>query len=255
MESSLSIIIPTHNSAIVLKRVLDSIFNQSANNWEILIMDGASTDDTLKIAKSYNDLRIRIYSEPDKGIYDAMNKGIKTAQGEWIFFLGSDDYLLESTTLEKMLENTNGYDMIYGDVESTHLPPEHSGKWDYENLLFNRCHQGIFYRRTVFDQIGLYPLKYLICADHYINLRIFLNRRMHTQYRPVVVAHHSSGGASQTTSDIVFYSELDRLIIRYGLRSLPHNILVKHCQRALKNHCTRPERVLISILLFFLKLF
>lgn len=253
--TTLSIILPTLNSSATIGRALMSILGQTFSDWEILLMDGDSSDDTVAIAKGYNDDRIKIHVAQDKGIYDAMNHGIQKAQGEWLYFLGSDDYLLEPTALEKMLINTNGYDMIYGDVESMHLPPEHSGEWDYENLLFNRCHQGIFYHRTVFDHIGLYPLKYPICADYYINLRIILNQRMHTQYRPVVVAHHSDGGASQTTSDIAFYSELDRMIIRYGLRTLPHDILIKHCQRALKNHCMRIERVSINILLFFLELF
>lgn len=252
---TLSIILPTLNSSDTIGRAFSSILNQTFTDWEIILMDGESSDDTIAIAKGYNDDRIKIHVAKDKGIYDAMNHGIKRATGEWLYFLGSDDYLLEPTVLEEMLINTNGYDMVYGDVESTHLPPEHSGEWSYGNLLFNRCHQGIFYRRTVFYRIGLYPLKYPICADYCINLRIFLNRRMHTQYRHVVVAHHSDGGASQTTSDIAFYSELDRLIIHYGLRSLPHDILIKHCQRALKNHCTRPERVLINMLLFILKLF
>ena len=253
--STLSIILPTLNSSATIDRALSSILDQTFTDWEILLMDGESRDDTVVIAKGYNDDRIKIHIAKDKGIYDAMNHGIQKATGKWLYFLGSDDYLLEPTVLEEMLTKTNGYDMIYGDVESTHLPPAHSGEWNHETLLFNRCHQGIFYRRTVFDRIGPYPLKYPVCADHYINLRIFLNRCMRTQYRPVVVAHHSDGGASQTLSDIAFYSEIDRLIIHYGLRSLPHDILIKHCQRALKNHCTHPERVLINMLLFFSKHF
>ena len=251
----LSIIIPTFNSGAVLSRAFDSIICQTFTDWEVLVMDGVSTDNTLEIANSYNDNRIRIYSEPDKGIYDAMNKGIKNAKGEWLYFLGSDDYLLGSDVLKRMLEGTDNLDMVYGDVEATHLPLKHYGEWGPETLYYNRCHQAIFYHRSVFDRIGLYPQKYPICADHYINLRIFLNRCMRTQYRPVVVAHHSDGGASQTLSDIAFYSEIDRLIIHYGLRSLPHDILIKHCQRALKNHCTHPERVLINMLLFFSKHF
>ena len=252
MDSYLTIIIPVYNSENTIRNAIECIIKQTFTNWEILIIDGASTDKTIEIAQSYNDSRIQIHSEPDKGIYDAMNKGIKKAQGEWLYFLGSDDYLLEPTVLEKMLVNTDGYDMVYGDVESTHLPLEHYGEWNYENLLYNRCHQGIFYRKAIFNRLGNYPIKYTICADHYINLLIFLNRHMHTQYRPVVVAHHSDGGASQVTSDIAFYSEIDRLIIRHGFRSLPREILVKHCRRALKNHCAHLERFLIKTLLIFI---
>ena len=126
---TLSIIIPTYNSASVLPKSLDSIVGQTFIDWEVLIMDGVSTDDTLKVAKSYNDSRIRIYSEPDKGIYDAMNKGIKKAAGNWLYFIGCDDWLLASNTLESIFSmDINKYDIIYGDVEAEHLVPEHSGE-------------------------------------------------------------------------------------------------------------------------------
>ena len=87
----LSIINPTFNSAKTLSRCLDSVISQSFTDWEVLMMDGVSNDDTIKIASSYQDSRIRIYSEPDKGIYDAMNKGIDKAHGEWLYFIDSDD--------------------------------------------------------------------------------------------------------------------------------------------------------------------
>lgn len=244
----LSIIIPTFNSGAVLSRALDSIICQTFTDWEVLVMDGVSTDNTLEIANSYNDNRIRIYSEPDKGIYDAMNKGIKRANGEWLYFLGSDDYLLKSNVLERMFERTDNLDMIYGDVEAPHLPPEHYGKWIPEMLSYNRCHQGIFYRRTAFDRLGLYPLKYPICADHYINLRLFLDSRFHLQYRPIKVAHHSAGGASTTRHDIAFYKDLDRLIVRYGIHSLPKQLLAEHCKAALSHHCTKPQRASLTLL-------
>ena len=244
----LSIVIPTFNSAGVLGKALDSLVSQTFKDWEVLIMDGASTDNTIAIAQSYNDDRIRVYSEPDNGIYDAMNKGIKKAKGEWLYFLGSDDYLLAPDVFDQMLEDTKGIDMVYGDVEATHLPVDHYGEWSVETLCYNRCHQAIFYRRSVFDQIGLYPLKYPICADHYINLRLFLRKSIHLQYRPIKVACHSAGGASSTETDMAFYNDMDRLIVRYGLFTLPKYTLKKHCQKALAQHCTRPQRMLLMLL-------
>ena len=133
----LSIIIPTFNSASVLPKALGSIVSQTFTDWEVLIMDGVSTDDTLKVAQSYDDSRIRIYSEPDKGIYDAMNKGIKKAQGEWLYFLGSDDWLLNATVLNQIFSNDiEKYDVIYGDVESTHLDQLHHGEWDMMKIKY-----------------------------------------------------------------------------------------------------------------------
>ena len=147
----LSIIIPTYNSASVLPKALESIVGQTFTDWEVLVMDGVSTDDTLKVAKSYNDSRIRIYSEPDKGIYDAMNKGIKKAHGEWLYFLGSDDWLMNENALSDVFVQgaLEGYDVVYGEVEAPHLASDHSGEWTLQTLDRNRCHQAIFYRRSV----------------------------------------------------------------------------------------------------------
>lgn len=251
----LSIIIPTYNSAIVIKRALESIISQTFRDWEVLVMDGVSKDNTLEIARSYNDERINVYSEPDNGIYDAMNKGIKKANGEFLYFLGSDDYLLKNDVLEQMLVDSDGLDMIYGDVEAVHLSAEHYGEWSFDTLLYNRCHQAIFYRSTAFKKVGLYPLCYPICADHYINLKLFIKRHAQSQYRPVKVAHHSEGGASSVIEDSAFYGQIDQIIVRLGLFRLPNAILVKHCRRALKNHCTHLQRIVFRVLLFFLELF
>lgn len=248
IHTSVSIIIPTFNSSESLGKTIESVLSQILKDWEIVIIDGVSTDDTLKIAQSFKDNRIRVYSEPDKGIYDAMNKGVKKANGEWLYFLGSDDYLLDADVFNQMLSNTDGIDVVYGDVKSSHLPAEHFGEWKDSALQYNRCHQAIFYRRSVFDQIGFYPLKYPICADHYINLRLFLNKKYCLQYRSVEVAYHSAGGASTTKTDTAFYNDMDRLIVRYGLFTLPKPILKKHCQNALAHHCTHPQRISLMLL-------
>ena len=249
----LSVIIPTLNSGCSLAHAIDSLLQQTFGDWELLIMDGGSSDDTIAIAKRGDDSRIKVHVANDHGIYDAMNHGIQLANGEWLYFLGSDDYLLESDVLEKMLEETDNLDMVYGDVEATHLPLEHYGEWSPETLSYNRCHQGIFYRRSVFDRLGSYPLIYPICADHYINLRLFLSKKFLLQYRPIVVAHHSAGGASSTKQDLAFYNDLDRLIVRYGIHSLPKQLLIKHCKAALAHHCTKPQRITLLSLHTWLK--
>ena len=129
-----SIIIPTFNSACHIKSCLNSIVCQNYLDWEVLIMDGVSKDDTVKIAESYSDSRIHVYSEPDKGIYDAMNKGIKKAQGEWLYFLGSDDWLVDNEVLANVSNQlSHDLDVFYGDVDAPHLPPRHKGEWMIED--------------------------------------------------------------------------------------------------------------------------
>ena len=111
-----SIIIPTFNSAKTLNSAIESVLNQSFDKYEILIIDRVSCDETLKIAQSFNDERIRILSDMDKGIYDAMNKGIKLAKGEWVYFLGSDDRFYDETILDKVSLYKSFSKIIYGNV-------------------------------------------------------------------------------------------------------------------------------------------
>ena len=113
-----TIVIPTFNSAQTLKRSLDSVLGQGFTQLEILVIDGVSTDNTLDIIRtcSLKDNRLQYISEQDSGIYDAMNKGIKRASGDWIYFLGSDDRLYDDSVLEKIhLVITGGnYLLVYG---------------------------------------------------------------------------------------------------------------------------------------------
>jgi glycosyltransferase involved in cell wall biosynthesis len=99
-----SIIIPTFNSEKVLRECLNSIVEQTFNNYEIILIDGLSTDSTVDIIKEYslNNPNIHWVSEKDLGIYDAMNKGIKIANGEWVYFLGSDDKLSSNNALQEI---------------------------------------------------------------------------------------------------------------------------------------------------------
>lgn len=194
----LSIIIPTYNSASVLPKALDSIVGQTFTDWEVLIMDGVSTDDTLTVARSYHDSRIRIFSEPDKGIYDAMNKGIKKAHGEWLYFLGSDDWLLNENVLSEIIvqNGLDGYDVVYGEVEAPHLASNHSGEWTLQTLDRNRCHQAILYRNKTIRRLGSYNTKYKIWADYDLNLKWFFNKKVKKKHIPTVIAHYSEGGYS-----------------------------------------------------------
>lgn len=219
----LSIIIPTYNSASVLPKALDSIVGQTFTDWEVLIMDGASTDNTIEVAKSYNDPRIRIYSEPDKGIYDAMNKGIQKAKGEWLFFLGSDDYLLDNQVLEKIFSKIeNNLDVLYGDVLSTHLTPEHHGVWGINKIKnkYNICHQAIFYNKALFKRKGQYDLKYPLLADFEFNMRWFFDNRTMHKYVPVPVAFFSDGGCGRQQKDTAFLHNFELLLLKYGQKKL-----------------------------------
>ena len=93
MPPFISIIIPTFNAESTILKALESILQQTFKDFEILIIDGLSKDKTIEIVENLKDSRIKIHSDKDIGIYDAMNKGIHYAQGKWLYFIGSDDYL------------------------------------------------------------------------------------------------------------------------------------------------------------------
>lgn len=193
-----SIIIPTYNSAKTIKACLSSILDQQLGDFEILIVDGLSTDETLSIAQSFNDQRIKIISEKDKGIYDAMNKGVDLAKGKWFYFLGSDDSLQNPNVLNEVKPaiDTNPKSLfLYGDVLTSANYVQRYKDHTYQKLInLNICHQAIFYHHTLFEQYR-YDLKYTICADWDLNLKVF-RQKNNPIYLNKVIANYSLDGAS-----------------------------------------------------------
>lgn len=211
MEAYLiSIIIPTYNCAATLSRCLDSVLNQCYKNFEVIIVDGFSSDATMLIVNKYVKLNANIVwvSEIDKGIYDAMNKGIKMAKGEWLYFLGSDDILLSNEVLNsmnKVFNQTKAYDVIYGNVTSTKFQGIYDGEFTNDKIfLKNICHQAIFFKKEVFRKIGTFNLKYIVHADWDHNIRWFLSKKVKKKYVNIVCAEYSDGGFSSITEDIPF---------------------------------------------------
>lgn len=98
----ISIIIPAFNAEETILTAFKSILGQTFPDFEIILVDGLSSDSTVKMVEELNDSRIKIYSEKDKGTYDAMNKGINYAKGEWLYFIGGDDYLYDSNVLQTL---------------------------------------------------------------------------------------------------------------------------------------------------------
>lgn len=220
----ISIIIPTYNSEGTICRCLNSILLQTYSNWEVVIVDGVSSDRTTTVAKSYNDNRIRIFSENDKGIYDAMNKGVRFSSGEWLFFLGSDDWLYDNHVLQTVAQYMDeNIDVVYGEVSSDAWD-ELMGEWTYDTLWCNRCHQSIFYRRVFFEQGNKYNIRYKVWADFDINLRWFLSRKYKSRYIPVVVSFFSTGGYSEKKTDVYFLKDFGMLVIRYGFWTVPTDL-------------------------------
>lgn len=193
-----SIITVVYNAAGTLQDTILSVQSQHFRDWEYILVDGGSTDGTLDIIKRYPETISSWVSEPDKGIYDAMNKGIRMARGEWLYFLGSDDLFLNADVLtEFFARNLDEVDLAYGDVYSDSYKGRYDGEFSLEKLLIrNLSHQAVFYRRTLFDRLGKYDIRYRKHADWEFNLRCFGDPQVRTRYTGVLVASFGAGGIS-----------------------------------------------------------
>lgn len=209
-----SIIIPTFNSGRTLSTVLESILNQDFANFEVLIIDGVSKDDTLLVAKQFNDPRVKVLSEPDSGAYNAMNKGVALAKGDWVYFLGSDDKLADNNVLQKVADATamNNCELLYGNVkmvgEASWAEDDaiYDGSFTVDKLFTkNICHQAIFYKKEVFEKLGRFKEVYKVCADWDFNHRCFAGVRC--QYIDVIVADFFAGGISTQKKTDKFTNE------------------------------------------------
>jgi glycosyltransferase involved in cell wall biosynthesis len=197
----ITIVTPTYNAADHIENCLLSVVNQRYQNKEHLIVDGASSDGTLvivkKLASKYP--HIRLISERDNGIYDAMNKGITHANGDWIYFLGADDTLNNDTVLDEVFStpDIHKFDLVYGNVEWGDTGKLYDGEFTLPKLMLqNICHQAIFYKKTLFSTIGRFDLKYKIWADYLFNITAFTSNNTNIKYLDLVVAKFAFNGAS-----------------------------------------------------------
>ncbi len=222
-----SIIVPTLNLAATLHACLDSIVHQTCTDFEVVLVDGGSTDGTLDIANSFApDLgaRLVVHCGPDQGVYDAMNRGVGMATGAWLLFLGADDTLYEADTLARVAAFIGEHgpsDLVYGDVIMRSTSLRYAGLFDLDRLLFetNICHQSIFYRRELFASIGPYNLRYRAWADWDFNIRCFSNTALVTRYMDIVVARFNDMTGLSTTWDKEFQKRMPnttKFAIRIG---------------------------------------
>lgn len=216
-KPKISIIIPTYNASKTLSAAIESVLEQTFTDYEILVIDGLSTDHTVELAKSYQDERIKIISEKDNGIYDAMNKGIQLAEGDWLYFLGSDDKLYDSTVLEKISAWLGkDYDVLYGNVVFSISQRIYDGRFSAQKLITrNICHQAIFTRRNVFKKLGNFDVEYKGLADWHFNFKWFSNQTIKHKYLDQIIAYYYEDGYSFKNPDKKFSEDFAKMIKSY----------------------------------------
>lgn len=203
----ISIITICFNSSKTIEKTFQSIKNQSYQNIEYIVVDGASSDDTLKIIKNYNSIISKYISESDKGLYDAMNKGIAIATGDIIGILNSDDIFSDMFVLENIAKfhQENDIDASIGNItqfnESGRTVRKYSSKnWTPENLKigFMPPHPSIFFKRDLFENYGKYRLDFISGADYELIIRFFLTNKIIWKYSGITTTAMLIGGISSS---------------------------------------------------------
>ncbi len=198
----LSIVTINYNNLSGLKKTIGNVLQQSFKDYEWIVVDGGSTDGSRELIGQHQDRFAFWCSEPDKGIYNAINKGLAHATGDYVQFLNSGDWLYENTTLEKVFAQIDGrYDICYGDI----IHVNDGGKTkkitypDELGFLFfpynNICHQATFYRRSLFDN-NPYDESFSIVSDWAMNLKLLFEGRTFKHLDLFVVYYDNQGRSS-----------------------------------------------------------
>ncbi|MFD2873852.1 glycosyltransferase family 2 protein [Mucilaginibacter ximonensis] len=222
-QTVISIIIATYNSADVLQRCLDSIIKQTVTNFELIIVDGNSTDGTVNVIKNNAELIDKWVSEPDNGIYDAWNKGVNLSTGNWVMFLGADDELLPEA-----IESYKNFVAINNEVEYVSARVnllEQNGdlirvfgdQWDWGvfKIYMNVAHVSSLHSKKLFEKYGLFDATYKVTGDYELLLRA--KNKLNAAFLNKTVANMRTGGVSSTPAGAFKESRMAK--IKTGGRS------------------------------------
>ncbi len=219
MNPRISVIIPTYNAGKTVEAAIKSVVEQTYENIELIIADGLSKDNTAAIVSAYTKQYSNIVSigEKDKGVYDAMNKAIARATGDWVFFLGADDIIYNNNTIFKIFDNVRGdlnkTDLIYGNVLLKDSRKIYAGPFTKWKLLRqNISHQAIFYKKSLFDKYGVFDLKYPLLSDYVFNLKLFSKKSLKKIYIPDIIAVYCEEGLSSTNRDLNFKKDWGQIV-------------------------------------------
>lgn len=237
-----SIITATYNSEKNIRDTIESCLQQTYKDIEYLIIDGASTDHTVEIAKEYGGKISKLISEPDTGIYNALNKGINAATGDIIGFLHSDDIFFSNDTVSHVVEHFLKYqvDSIYGNGIYTSANNKNkvirnwiSGEFNPKKLSLGwmPLHPTFFVKRNIYMQYGLFEESFRIAADYDLVLTFLKDAEISTFYINEYLIRMKMGGASTSASNFAKkWKEDVRVMRRHGINpciGLPYKNLSK----------------------------
>lgn len=232
----LSILTVTFNTLATLKDAYFSLCAQTFTQWEWVVQDGGSTDGTQQWLESLTDERVNWVSKSDSGIYDALNKAISRAKGEWIGLLHSDDLYPNVEVLKLVLEATPGKDAIYGDLKYVQAANVSKVLRHWKSGVFSPTllskgwmppHPTLFLKKEIYDELGMFNTQFKIAADYDVILRVFSKPNLQVAYLPDVLMLMRQGGKSSKWQNLFQKSYEDFLIIRKNGYYLPLVILLR----------------------------
>ena len=234
----LSIITVCYNSATTIEKTILSVANQTYKNIEYIIIDGNSKDNTIEIIKRNEDKISKWISEPDKGLYDAMNKGIAMATGDLIGILNSDDTFYSNTVVEEVanfhsqntIEASVGTFVQHKDSEKI-VRVYSSKKWNPEKLKigFMPPHPSIFFKKELFEKYGNYVLGFKIGADYELITRFFLKNKIIWKYSGITTTSMLVGGLSSSGAQSykLITKEIQKALTMNGIPFSPFKIKMR----------------------------
>lgn len=244
MKSLISVITVCFNSSATIEDTINSVEAQIYSNVEHLVIDGASTDSTMEIVGQHASIK-RAISEPDGGIYDAMNKGISIAQGEIIGMLNADDLYADDDVLSRVSELFSDAsidacyaDLVYVKQQDTNVIVRYWKSREFESGLFKDgwmpAHPTFFVRKSVYERLGGFDLNYKIAADFELLFRFIEQHKIRTRYLPKVLVKMRLGGT--TNKSLANIYKQNREILRvlkcnYSRFSISNFILNKAISR------------------------
>lgn len=229
---SISIITVSHNSISTIPATIKSVLAQTYPNIEYIIIDGSSTDGTIDSINSFGESISKFVSEPDKGIYDAINKGIKLATGDIVGILNSDDILYDNNVIMKIAETFDMWsvDAVYGDVlffdpdKTSRITRYYSsGSFSLNKFKFGfmPAHPSFYVKRKIYEELGYYKTDYKIAADYELLIRFLSIHRIKYKYLGMPFVSMRTGGVSNKSisSNITLNKEIARACRENGIKT------------------------------------
>jgi glycosyltransferase involved in cell wall biosynthesis len=213
LNFKVSVITVVRNGEKTISALFNSVRNFKTKDVEFIVLDGLSNDKTVEIIKQNQDIIDTWKSEPDKGIYDAMNKAVELTKGQWLIFIGADDQLLagfKEMVTELKAKNTIYYGKVF--FHDTYITKK--VKSDYTLTKSNICHQAIFYPKSVFEKYT-YQTEYIKCADYVLNLNLWDDPDFKFTFCDHLIANFPKGGFSSYTEDARFANDRESLFKKH----------------------------------------